>query len=189
MRLIKISPLILLILWFLSFIQIDVLAQTGSRVSISITPISSPKIQMVNSFELFWPVAAGRVMGDALYPAKQFKENLREKFIFGNFNKANYKMDLSVKRLLEAEVLYNKKDDTNAEKSLEASKTNIEKAMLLSKAQDKLGNIAELKGRFKSSLDKQKMLLEYLSTQTSGDQKITLDEQLEFVKLMISKLQ
>jgi len=65
----------------------------------------SSKSMEVNSFELFWPVVAGKTKGDSLYGLKLFKEKLRGFLIFGEPQKANYNAFLATKRLVEAEKL------------------------------------------------------------------------------------
>lgn len=59
----------------------------------------------VNSFELFWPVVAGKSKGDTLYSLKLFKEKVRGFLIFGKPQKADYSLFLATKRILEAEKL------------------------------------------------------------------------------------
>lgn len=59
----------------------------------------------VNSFELFWPVVAGKSKGDSLYSLKLFKEKVRGLLIFGKPQKADYSLFLTTKRVLEAEKL------------------------------------------------------------------------------------
>lgn len=65
--------------------------------------------ESVNSFELFWPLVAGRTKGDKLYPLKLFKEKLRGFLIFGKPQKADYSLFITTKRILEVEKLA--KDD------------------------------------------------------------------------------
>lgn len=68
--------------------------------------ISATSAKAVNSYELFWPMVSGRTEADGLsYKLKTFKEGIREYLIFGPAPKANYKVFLGVKRILEAEKL------------------------------------------------------------------------------------
>lgn len=59
----------------------------------------------VNSFEIFWPLVAGRTKGDKFYTLKTFKEKVRGLLIFGKPQKADYSLFLVTKRLLEVEKL------------------------------------------------------------------------------------
>lgn len=84
------------------------------------SPKATQKPIEVNSFEMFWPIVAGKVQGDPLYNLKRFKENARGFLIFNNLKKAEYNAILSQKRLLEFEklILVNK-DYNNAKSTLD----------------------------------------------------------------------
>lgn len=59
----------------------------------------------ITSFELFWPIVAGKTIDDPLYGLKTLKEKVREFFIFGKAQKADYHIFLVTKRVVEAEKL------------------------------------------------------------------------------------
>ena len=61
--------------------------------------------QEINSYELFWPITAGKVAGEPFYGLKLFKEKVRGSFIFGKFQKASYALFLTTKRVVETEKL------------------------------------------------------------------------------------
>lgn len=99
------------------------------------SPSSSPTPEAINSYEVFWPLVAGKTMDDPLYFLKSLKENLREILIFGNAEKANYQILIATKRILEAEVLINKDKFElalttldRALKKLHEASSNFEKA-------------------------------------------------------------
>lgn len=75
------------------------------------------------TFEIFWPLTAGRTIDDKLYFLKTLKENLRGALIFGSAQKAEYAVLLGTKRVLEADKLIKdgKKDfaDKTLKKALE----------------------------------------------------------------------
>ncbi len=89
-----------------------------------------------DSFEMFWPLVAGKTMSDSLYFLKTFKEELRGAIIFGANPKANYEVLLATKRVLEAEKLAK-------EGKMDMSKKTIEAA--LSKLNSASGNIDKAK--------------------------------------------
>src|SRR5258706_11685992 len=68
------------------------------------TPTPTP-VPVVNSFELFWPMSSGKTLQSKVYFLKTLKEEVRGFFIFGSAQKADYKIFLSIKRMLEAEAL------------------------------------------------------------------------------------
>jgi len=78
----------------LTLSSVSVLAQEDNQTN-----------ESVNSFELFWPVVAGKSKGDTLYSLKLFKEKVRGFLIFGKPQKADYSLFLTTKRVLEAEKL------------------------------------------------------------------------------------
>lgn len=80
--------------FLLTFSPVLVFAQKEDKVD-----------EPVNSFELFWPVVAGKTKGDKLYSLKLFKEKARGLLIFGKPQKADYSLFLTTKRVLEAEKL------------------------------------------------------------------------------------
>lgn len=109
-----------------------VLAQ---KAKVSSSPLVSPTPTVIDSNELFWPLAAGKTIDDPLYFLKTFKENLRGWLIFGNAQKADYAVFLGTKRVLEAEKLLKegKKDLSDqsfdmALKQFEVGQKNIEEA-------------------------------------------------------------
>lgn len=79
------------------------------------------------SFELFWPLTAGKTIDDPLYFLKSFKEKLRGMLIFGTAQKAEYAILLGTKRVLEAEKLIHdgKKDVADKTLSLALDQFNL----------------------------------------------------------------
>jgi len=82
-----------------------VFAKTVVKVMPKPTPTASPVPAPVNSFELFWPMVAGKTMQSKVYFLKTLKEDVRGFFIFGSAQKADYDIFLGIKRMLEAEAL------------------------------------------------------------------------------------
>ena len=89
----------------------------------------SPTLNVeINAFELFWPIVAGKVQGDSFYSLKTFKERVREILIIGESKKSEYFSFLSTKRLVEyGELVLNRKDFENANKTLSEYKENLGK--------------------------------------------------------------
>lgn len=82
----------------------------------------------VNSFELFWPLVAGRTRGDSLYFLKTLKENVRGMIIFGKPEKANYSLLLATKRTLEVEKLLAENKNDAAMATLDEAKMQLDNA-------------------------------------------------------------
>jgi hypothetical protein len=90
----------------------------ASEVSDEVIP---EEVGEINTFELFWPVVAGRTQGDALYPLKRVKEKFRGWLIFGAPQRADYHAFLATKRVVEADSLMSDGKDSAAEKTLNSA--------------------------------------------------------------------
>lgn len=158
------------------------------------TPMASPSpspMATVDSFDLFWPVVAGKVSGESLYELKLFKETLREALIFSDYRKADFNITLSVKRTVEAEKLYlNDKKYDQARKTLLKAQEKRQKAYdLIMKASEKGQNVVDLKNTLKSSLEKQTQLMTYVLTQVPDSEKESINSDLKSMQELLSKIQ
>lgn len=148
--------------------------------SLAASPSPKPK---VDSFELFWPIVAGRVRGDSLYSLKLFKEKVRESLIFSSFKKADYKITISEKRLVEVESLFKKGDYVNGGRSIEDLKKSWDHVVSLINESSASGiDVINLKARFISSLDKQSLVLKALSMDLKDEPKSVIEKLIELAK-------
>ena len=149
------------------------------------------EIVTVNSYELFWPITAGKVMGEQFYFLKSLKENIREMFIFSDLKKAEHNMTLSEKRTVESEKLFiESKDYQNGKLSLQNAQQKREMAInFLEKAQEEGKNTIEQKNRIVSSFERQRELLNYLSTQVPGQERGVIDENISKLNSVLSALE
>lgn len=156
-----------------------------NKVMPSATPEAtvSGKPVEVNSFEMFWPLAAGKTRADGLYFLKNLKENVRGWFIFGAAEKAEYKTLRATKRVLEAEALINDSKFDLA-KETEASANNYLN-QTLSTFTDTSDIQDELKATVKNRLDNLIKLVDVLNTRTK-EQK-DLNEQVVLTHTLIEK--
>lgn len=119
----------------------------------------------VNSYELFWPITAGRTTGDTLFLLKRAKEGVREFLIFSKYRKADYNMTLATKRLVEGEKLFIENDTKNAQKSLEMSLEKLTKAKgLMAEVESNGQDPTDLRNALNSTVEKHVRLVEYLAT-------------------------
>lgn len=141
-------------------------------------PSISTQSAVVNSYTLFWPITAGKTMGDSLYWLKLFKENFRESLIFGSLKKANYSLEISTKRVVESEKLYlSDKDFSNGSKTLSEAHNRWQKALeLLDLSREKKVSTDALEDRFLDVLERQKRLLEYILLQVDQNNKKDIEE-------------
>ena len=102
-------------------------AKTIAKVTPKASPTPTP-VPVVNSFELFWPMVAGKTMQSKVYFLKIWEEDLRGFLIFGSAQKADNDIFLSTKRMLEAEVLIKGNVPDLANKTLDSAATDLDKA-------------------------------------------------------------
>lgn len=130
------------------------------------TPTAAPK--EINSFELFWPVVAGKTIESKLYSLKIFKEDLRGLLIFGRSQKADYEVFLATKRVLEAEALVN-----NGKKDL-GIKTLDRASDYIKRADDNLSSVSlsdENISETKKKLENLDIFLKWYENKSNGEVK------------------
>lgn len=127
-----------IIFLFLSiFLSVSVLAQEeGSTIS--------AKLESGDSYELFWPLAAGRTIVDPFYFLKLWKEEIRGMLIFEAAKKADYEVMLSTKRILEAEKLLQEGKEDLATQTLEKALAKLVSARANFSKSQKSGNDFQL---------------------------------------------
>lgn len=130
----------------------------------------------VNSFELFWPIVAGKTKGDSLYILKTLKEKVRGFFIFGKAQKADYQIFLATKRVVEAEKLINDGKEELAIKTLDEAEESIEKAREnWDKVENKAGE-GSIMVNIKKQLTNIEIFLNYFVNKNEGSVKERINE-------------
>lgn len=142
----------------------------------------------VDVASIFWPIVPGTTVADGTFFLKQLKETFQGMFTFGNINQAKYQTELSKKRIVEANKLFEEKNYDNALKSLELSENN-RKAALKSKkkAFEASDDVLELVNYMVDTFEKEKRVLEYFSQAVPADKKDFFEEQLREIELQISE--
>ncbi len=182
----RVRGLLSLLLLF-GFIALVVVPNYSLVFSQSPTP--EEKKAEVSSFEMFWPIAAGKTRGNAIYPLKLLKEQLRELVIFSNYKKTDYNIVLVEKRIVEAEKLINDADYANAKETLSDARQKRDKVIsLLKKVEESGQSNSNLKDRFISSLEKQAALLKFINGKVPENQKSLLNSDLEHIASLLEKL-
>ena len=148
------------------------------------TNVASPSATPINSFELFWPLVAGKTRGDSMYFLKIWKENIRGLLIFGAPQKADYQTLRGTKRVLEVESLFN-----NSKFDL-ATETESSANNYLKNALDSLKVMSEIpddvKVSIKNRMDNLIKLVDQLNVGTK-EQK-NLNEQINLTHTLIEDL-
>jgi len=99
--------------------------------TVTLTPSPTPiSIPAVDSSTLFWPIFAGKTMESKIYFLKTLKEEIRAFFIFGSAQKANYRIFLTIKRMVETEALMKKNTSDLSNKTLDSAISDLDKAKI-----------------------------------------------------------
>lgn len=161
----------------------------GANV-LAVSVNATPKPTNVNSFELFWPIVAGKVQGDNLYPLKIFKEKVRGSLIFSKLRKAEYYSVLSQKRLIEFEkLILTDKNYENATKTLDVLKNTQEKTVyLVGQAKKEGSDISSTSQIIIEAFEKEELLMKDLLDKIDPAQKEKLRVALSNLTQLISGL-
>ncbi len=127
----------LTILFLSFFLPVSVLAEENESTI-------SAKLKSGGSFELFWPLTAGKTMEDSTYFLKLWKEQIQGILIFDSTKKADYEVMLSTKRILETEKLIKEGKDNLAVQTLEKAFSNLSSARTNFSKSTKSGNDFQL---------------------------------------------
>ncbi len=154
------------------------------------TPASSATpVANVDSFELFWPVVPGKTMGDTLYGLKIFKEKVRGFLIFGIPQKANYKVTLATKRVVEAEKLITDGKTDLANQTLDAFDADIVAGSDLWATAKSDGNApVAIEDDLRKELQNLEVFLRWYSPKNQGETKVKIDTTLPKVSQFIISL-
>ena len=165
-------------------------------LSIFFTPLSisaavneaSKAGETVDVYGLFWPVVPGTTVADSMFWFKQLKEGISGLFTFGNIKKSGHQIEISEKRLIEAYKLFENKDYTNAQKSLDLNKKARDEALKLKKkAVEEKADALELTNKLVKSLQNQEKALAFLMTKVPEDQKAKIEGFLKDLPLQTSE--
>lgn len=182
-----ITPLLLVILVFSPVIALAHEAGAPHKEDEKVTE-STEGISEVNSFELFWPMVAGKTMDDGfIYSLKLLKEKIRGWFIFGPSQKADYQIFLATKRVLEAEALLKEGKDKHAIKTLNSASAQFfaaQKSIEKAKRSDDLRDVSQMRSRAEN-INK---LVSWLSTKEEEESKRALEKVDKEVNLFLQTL-
>lgn len=148
----------------------------------------NPQPETIDINAVFWPIVPGKTVADPMFWAKQFKESFDGFFKSGEVNKSKYQIDLSEKRLVEANKLVQDKDYGNALKSLNLNKARRDQAVELKrKAQEKNKDVNELTPKLVKSLENQLKAYSFLQTQFPANLQDQIKPMISDLSLQISE--
>lgn len=140
---------------------------------------ASEGLEATDSYELFWPIVAGKTLGDPLYFVKTLKENIRGILILGKAQKTEYSLFLTTKRVVEAEKLMLQGSEDLASKTLDKAILQVDHARKYSAEAG--GTISLKSDEINNQLDNLERFLPLLASNysPSSDKINSLLEQIE----------
>ncbi len=106
----------------------DHMMDSGENMMDEAMETTEATTEEITSFELFWPIVAGKTRGEPLYFLKKLKEKVRGALIFGDAKDADYNLFLATKRVVEAEKLITEDKHELAKETINDALENISEA-------------------------------------------------------------
>lgn len=146
---------------------VGVFAQQASPSASPTPSTESAAPSQIDTFTLFWPLTAGKTKADSMYFLKRIKEDMRGFLIFSKPQKAEYKVFLATKRVLEADSLISSGKSDIASQSLDDAIENLDEATsLMDQSKDDPARAAVV-DEMKNKLKNINQLLSYLTRKGS----------------------
>ena len=157
-----------------SLFSVFVTFTSAQESNLSVEPSSTPSASVADSFDLFWPLSAGKTESDSFYSLKLLKEQVRGWFILGDVRKADYEVLLGTKRVLEAEKLLKEGKTNLALKTLGRADSEFTSAYSHIKKADSKGELSTGEIR-KDRLINVRRLIDYLKIVIPEEVRLKLD--------------
>jgi len=143
-----------------------------------------------SSYDLFWPVVAGKVPGDTLYFLKGLKEKISELVIFSDIRKSDFNLTLSKKRLVETEkLLLERQDYDRAEKHIALSLQKLERAIsLYNNATERGQQTNDLKNAIQALGERESKFLEVLAGKIPEEKRQTFMNTAQEMKNVVENI-
>lgn len=151
------------------------------------TPEEKYTFGSMTTYELFWPIVAGKVPGDKFYSLKLWRDKLASFFFFDRVKKSEYLKQLANKRLVEAEKLIEIKRYSLVSQTLEESNKNLEEGLSLLFSAEETPQTFWLKDEYRKDLKKHFIVLERMKEKVEESQKSTIEDFVKKLDSLIAK--
>ena len=141
----------------------------------------------MTTYEMFWPIVAGKVPGDKLYSLKLWRDKLASFFFFDKVKKSEYLKQLANKRLVEAEKLIEIKRYSLVPQTLEESSKNLEGGSTLLFSAEETPQTLWLKDEYRKDLKKHFIVLERMKEKVEESQKLMIADFVKKLDSLIAK--
>jgi len=136
----------------------------------------------MTTYELFWPVTAGKVPGDKFYNIKRWRDNFLANLFFSKSKKAEYFKQLANKRLVEADKLVELRRYSFLSQTLAESRGNLEKGLELLLLVEEGWPSIWLRSEYKKDLEKHQVILERMKEKVEGESGAAIEKALKEIQ-------
>jgi len=141
----------------------------------------------MTTYEMFWPVVAGKVPGDRFYSLKVWRDNFLGYLYVSPLKKSEYFKQLANKRLLEAEKLLEIGRTSYFSQTLQQSSDYLEKGLNLLFSAPESQSQFWLRGEYEKDLQKHLVVLERMKEKGEENQKAVVEESIGKINNLIKK--
>lgn len=141
----------------------------------------------MTTYEMFWPIVAGKVPGDRFYNLKLWRDKLVSYLFFSQVKKSEYFKQLANKRLVEAERLLELQRYSFFPETIADSSRNLKEGVILLSSAEETPQMAWLKGEYVKDLQKHLVVLQRMKEKVKEDQKQVIEETIETIENLIKE--
>lgn len=137
--------------------------------------------ESMNTYELFWPITAGKLPGDKFYRLKVWRDKLVGYLFFDKVKKSEYLKQLANKRLVEAENLLTLERYPFFSETIQISGNNLERGLNLFSSAAKTERRLWLRAEYVKDLQKHLIVLGRMAGKAQEEQKEIIEAAIERV--------
>jgi len=175
---------------FVPLLSLALLFATTTTILALTPPLPTPTPpRPTSSYELFWPIVAGKLPNDPLYFLKSFKEQISLILSFDSLKKSDLYLELSKKRLVETEALINQSNLPLAAQTIEKSALLLENSVqIIKQTNTESSKLNEIKQRIIREGDNELYFLNLLTEKLHQDEQAPFQDASEKFKQSLENL-
>lgn len=136
----------------------------------------------MTTYEMFWPLVAGKVPGDRFYGLKVWRDKLMYSLLFGSLKKSEYLKKMANKRLLEVEKLVELNRNSYLESTLKTSFENLNQGLTMLKANELTPQAWWLTQEYQKDFEKHNIVAGRLKEKVSEAEKKFFEDYIKNIK-------
>jgi hypothetical protein len=141
----------------------------------------------MNTYEMFWPITAGKVPGDSLYSLKTLRDKLVGILYFSKLKKSEYVKQLANKRLVEADRVLELERYEHLKPTLDRSIDQMKEGLALLDSAPETEFSFWLEQEFDKDLEKHMIVLNRMKEKAPEGQAGVIEEALVQVESMVQE--